>query len=82
MRIQPFASRHLWFRLFLLLSISLSVPVLSGCNLWTKACNRAAEDRRQLLEALAPLGDPYGGALSTRARDIEEDMATSQAALK
>ena len=49
--------------------------------MWTKARNRVAEDHRQLKEALAPLADPYGGPLSTRARDIEKDMAKSQASL-
>jgi hypothetical protein len=63
------------------LSISLTIPFLPGCAMWTKARNRVAEDHRQLKEALAPLADPYGGPLSTRARDIEKDMAKSQASL-
>ena len=73
--------RRSWFRFFMLLSISLTIPFLSGCAMWTKACNRVAEDHRQLKEALAPLADPYGGPLSTRARDIEKDIAKSQASL-
>ncbi len=82
MRSQQRHPRPMWLRLFAILSISLTLPVLSGCGTWTKARSRVAEDHRQLKEALAPLADPYGGPLSTRARDIEKDMAKSQASLR
>lgn len=53
----------------------LLLPVCGGCGLWYKVRDRAAQDRRQLMEALAPLADPNGGAFDERARGVEERMS-------
>ena len=56
--------------LFAVMAISTS-----GCATWTKVRERAVEDRRQVKEAFAQLADPYGGALSSRADEVEQDLA-------
>jgi hypothetical protein len=64
-----------WLLLFLVL------PLAAGCTAWHRACDRAAADRRQFLEALAPLADPRGGATTDRGREIEQGIEKSAAYL-
>ena len=47
----------------------------TGCATWNKVRERAAEDRRQVKAALAPLADPYGGSVSSRGGEIEHNLA-------
>jgi hypothetical protein len=53
----------------------------TGCAAWTKVRERAVEDRRQVKEAFAQLADPYGGAVSSRAGEIERSLAETEPTL-
>jgi hypothetical protein len=70
------AVRWLLVVLVLLLAIGNA-----GCHAWQKLRARAAEDRRQFMEALRPLADPNGSVLSSEARQIERKMSRDRASL-
>ena len=59
------------------LLLVLAVPLGAGCAGWNRVRDRAAADRQQFLEALAPLADPRGGATTSKGQEIEKGMAKS-----
>ncbi len=67
--------RHQVVRISAWLLFAIMATSTTGCATWTKVRERAAQDRRQVKEALAKLADPYGGSLSSRAGEVEQSLA-------